>query len=192
MTNSDQRSNQILFAHSGGEQGELGKGSFDLVSFIKQQLSNEYDIHYPIIDEPEAPTYKMWKKLFSKEFKRMKQPLILVGHSLGGTMLIKYLSEEKPKVSISAMCLISTPYWGKNGWDVEDFALVENFENELEEINNVFLYNCKEDTIVPFKHMNFYKRSFPNSIVRILNGTDHAFATGLPQLVSDIKAIKRG
>jgi hypothetical protein len=84
--------------------------------------------------------------------------------------------------------LVSTPHWGKNGWDVKDFVLQENFERELGKIRKVFLYHSKEDSIVPFKHLNFYKRAFPNAIVRILDGTEHAFSDGLPELVDDIKA----
>jgi predicted alpha/beta hydrolase family esterase len=183
---------KILFAHSSGGQGSPGEGSYDLVSYLKKELSGENEIHYPIIDDPDAPTYKMWKKLLSTEFKTINQPVILVGHSLGGSMLLKYLSEERPQITILALFLVSTPLWGKNGWDVEDFVLQENFESELRHINKVFLYHCKEDAIVPFEHLNFYKRAFPNSTVRVLNGTDHAFADGLPELVDDIRAINRG
>lgn len=181
---------QIFFAHSGGRQGHPGEGSFDLVSSLKQQLSNGYDLHYPIIDDPEVPTYKMWKKLFFKEFKRIEQPVILIGHSLGGSMLLKYLSEERPKIDISALFLVAVPLWGKNGWEVDDFVLQDNFEADLKHIPKVYLYHCKKDAIVPFEHLHFYKAAFPHSIVRVLNGTDHAFASGLPELVSDIKVLK--
>ena len=189
MTNKNKKQRQILFAHSGGGQGSPGEGSFDLVSYLKRKLSSEYDIHYPIIDDPEAPTYKMWKKLFSREFKKVKQPIILVGHSLGGSMLLKYFSEERPQIAISALFLVATPFWGKNGWNVEDFVLQESFESELTHITKVFLYQCKDDAIVPFGHLKFYKKVFPYSVVRILNGTDHAFADGLPELVDDIKTV---
>lgn len=189
MTNRNKEQKQLLFAHSGGGQGNPGEGSFDLVSYLKRELSSEYDIHFPIIDDPEAPTYKMWKKLFSAEFKKIKQPIILVGHSLGGSMLLKYLSEERPQITISALFLVATPLWGKNGWDVEEFVLQKNFESELKHITNVFLYQCKDDPVVPFKHLNFYKTVFPYSVVRVLNGTDHAFTNGLPELVDDIKTI---
>lgn len=190
MTNSSKEHKQILFAHSGGGQGSPGEGSFDLVSYLKKKLSSEYDIHYPIINDPEAPTYKMWKKLFSTEFKKIKQPLILVGHSLGGSMLLKHLSEERPKITIKALFLVATPLWGRNGWDVEDFVLQENFEAGLKNKTQVYLYHSINDAIVPYKHLDFYKVAFPHSTVRVLNGTDHAFANGLPELVADIKALK--
>ncbi len=178
---------KILFAHSGGGQGSKGQGSFDLVEYLKNELGDDFEILYPIIDDPEAPTYQMWKNLFKKEFKKSDQPTVLIGHSLGGSMLLKFISEEKPNLLISSLHLVATPLWGKNGWEVDDFELKENFEVELKQIKRIFLYQCKEDAIVPFNHLNFYKKAFPNSTVRVLKGTDHAFANGLYELADDIK-----
>ncbi|WP_308993448.1 alpha/beta hydrolase [Mariniflexile litorale] len=181
---------KVFFAHSGGAQGSAGQGSFDLVLSLKKELRNEFEIHYPLIDGPEDPSYQKWKNLLAKEFKNLNEPVILIGHSLGGSVLLKYISEEKPDIYISSLYLVATPQWGKNGWGIEEFELRENFEHELGEIEKVYLYHCKEDSIVPFKHLNFYKKAFPNAIVRVLDGTDHVFSNGLPELVSDIKLNK--
>lgn len=180
---------QVLFAHSAGAQGSAGQGSFDLVSYLQTALSKEYEIHYPIIDDPEAPTYAMWKKMFDSEFKKVTQPVILVGHSLGGSTLLKYLSEEQPHISISGLFLVAIPHWGKNGWDVDDFVLKENFERSLVQVPEPYLYHSKHDEIVPFRHLDFYKKAFKGATVRELDGTDHAFARGLPELVSDIQKL---
>ena len=186
----DNKLQHALFAHSGGGQGSPGQGSFDLVSYLRKELSDQYEINYPIIEDPEAPTYEMWKSLFSREFNKIEKPIILIGHSLGGSVLLKYLSEEKPNISISALFLISIPYWGKNGWEVEDFEMRKNFETELNHITKVYLYHSENDAIVPFEHLNFYQSAFPHAIIRVLKGTDHAFTNGLTELVSDIKSLK--
>ncbi|MBC8051908.1 MAG: hypothetical protein H7Y13_02475 [Sphingobacteriaceae bacterium] len=68
----DDKSQHILFAHSGGEQGSAGQGSFDLVSYLREKLSNKHEISYPIIEDPKAPTYEMWKILFCREFNKTK------------------------------------------------------------------------------------------------------------------------
>lgn len=192
MNHSITKPKKILFAHSGGRQSGPGEGSFDLVAYLKKELSPEYEVHFPIIENPEAPTYKMWAHLFAAEFKAINEPVILIGHSLGASMLVKYLSEESPAIEISALFLVATPLWDKNGWDIEEFALQENFELQLRHIENVFLYQCKEDDIVPFEHLNFYIKAFPHATVRALDGTDHVFADGLPELVEDIKSLSRG
>jgi predicted alpha/beta hydrolase family esterase len=189
MLKTNIKPKRILFAHSAGSQGGPGEGSFDLVSAIETELSHEYEIRYPIIDNPNAPTYETWNKLFNSVFKKNTEPLILVGHSLGGSMLLKYLSEEKADVSIAGLFLISIPLWGEEGWEVEEFVLPEKFEAKLRHISNVYLYHSKYDEIVPFEHLNFYRNAFPYATVRELSGKDHAFTGGLPDLVLDIKNI---
>lgn len=180
---------KIFFAHSGGGQSGPGEGSYDLVAYLRRVLSDDFEVHFPLIDDPEEPTYDMWQKMLSVELKAIEQPIILIGHSLGGSMLLKYLSEEKPNIEISAIFLIGTPLWASSGWNIDDYILKENFETELKAINKIFLYHSNEDAIVPFEHLDFYKRAFPEATVRVINGTDHAFAEGLPELVADIKSV---
>ena len=179
----------IFFAHSAGAQEGPGEGSFDLVSCLRKELSDLYEIHFPLIEDPEAPTYAMWKELFSTELEILNQPLILIGHSLGGSMLLKYLLEERHDIKVSALLLVASPYWGKNGWDVEEFALNENIEMKLKDIEKIYLYHSKEDDTVPFEHSIIYNNMLPNSTIRAIDGTDHVFADGLSELVDDIKSI---
>ena len=180
---------QILFAHSGGSQGAKGEGSFDLVTYLKKELPSQIEINYPVIANPEAPTYEMWKKLFDTQFKLIKEPLILVGHSLGGSMLLKYLSEENSTIQIDALFLVDTPFWGEADWNIEDFVLQENHAFKLSKIKHVYLYHSIQDPIVPFEHVNIYKKTFPASTVRVIQGSDHTFANGLRELVNDIKSV---
>lgn len=58
-----------FFAHSGGQQGAPGKGSFGLVRYLKNELGEQYNIPDPLIEDPEAPTYAMWKSLFNARLK---------------------------------------------------------------------------------------------------------------------------
>src|SRR5690606_17213676 len=131
MQNADIKPKRILFAHSAGSQDGSGEGSFDLVSTLKAELSDEYDIQYPIIDDPDAPTYQAWKKILGSIYEINKGPFILVGHSLGGSVLLKYLSEEKVDISVAGLFLISIPLWGKEGWEVDEFVLPDDFEAKL-------------------------------------------------------------
>lgn len=178
---------KILFAHCGGAQGN--QGSFGLVSTLRSSLSNNYEIRYPVIEDPEDPTYEMWYNLFKVEFKKLNEPIILVGHSLGASMILKYLSEEKPDIEISGVFLVAAPFWGRGGWDINEFKFQRNFQLALKRINKMFLYQCENDTIVPFEHLAIYKKAFPQATVRELAGTDHLFSHGIPELVLDIKSI---
>ena len=180
---------QILFAHSGGGQDGPGEGSYDLVASLRKKLIGKYKIHFPIIEDPEAPTYEMWKRLIDKELKGIKNPIILIGHSFGGSMMLKYFSEEQPKVSVSAMFLISMPHWGESDWEVKDYELRKDFEKHLNNIDKIFLYHAENDEVVPFSHFKYYKSVLPQANLRVLNGNDHAFINGLPELGADIQSL---
>src|SRR4030095_6807071 len=105
---------KILFAHSAGPQYGPGKGSYDLVKYLKSKLSDEFKILFPIIEKPISPTYEKYRKMFGSTFAIITEPVILIGHSLGGSTLLKYLSEERPDISISALFLVATPHWQSN------------------------------------------------------------------------------
>ena len=177
---------KILFAHSAGAQYGKGKGSYDLVKYLKIKLSGEFEILFPKIEKPNSPTYEKFKKMFALAFKEINEPVILIGHSLGASTLLKYLSEEKPDISISGLFLVATPHWKS---DMKEFQLKENFQASLKSIPTIFLYQSKYDSEVPFEHLEFYEKIFKNATVRKLPGKEHIFSKGLPELVSDIKAL---
>jgi len=181
----------ILFAHSGGAQDGPGKGSYDLVVYLRKSLGEQYNILYPLIEDPEAPTYEMWAELFKTQFDALTEPVVLIGHSLGGSMLVKYLSEESSEIKISGLFLIAIPQWTPNGWDVASFALSKNFEATLPPLGCIFFYQGIYDPVVPPEHLTYYKAHFKNAVFRELEVSDHAFGKGLPELVDDLKRTDR-
>jgi uncharacterized protein len=178
---------QIFFAHSGGPQGKPGRGSYDFVHRLREEFEPEYTIHDPVIEDPDAPTYEMWQEMFDREFPKLTNPVFLIGHSLGGSTLLKYLSEEACGLQIAGLFLVAPPYWGKGGWEAEDFALKDDFSKTLPAIPGIHLYHCLMDPVVPVEHANFYQKLIPNASIHKLNGNDHAFSDGLPVLVEHIK-----
>jgi len=177
---------KILFAHSAGAQYGKGKGSYDLVKYLKTKLSEEFEILYPKIEKPNAPTYEKYKKMFALEFNEITKPIILVGHSLGASTLLKYLSEEKPDISISGLFLVATPHWKS---DMKEFQLKENFQASLKNIPAIFFYQSQNDSVVPFEHLEYYEKIFKKATFRKLPDKEHIFSKGLPELASDIKAL---
>ncbi|REL24005.1 serine hydrolase family protein [Rhodohalobacter sp. SW132] len=181
---------QIFFAHSGGPQGRSGRGSYDFVQWLRNELGDGYQIYEPIIEEPDAPTYQMWKETVDREFPKLTNPVFLIGHSLGGSTLLKYLSEETCELQIAGLFLVAPPYWGKQGWQAEDFTLRHDFSKTLPAIPGIHLYHCLNDPVVPVDHADVYQKLIPTASIHKLNGNDHAFSDGLPVLAEHIKTTK--
>src|SRR5690349_11389416 len=85
----------ILFIHGGGDNGyEADKKLF---MSLQTLLGTTYQIAYPKMPSDESLPDFGWLHKINMECANIKEEVILVGHSLGGSMLLKYLSENKDK-----------------------------------------------------------------------------------------------
>ncbi len=178
----------ILFIHSAGPQ-QQGEGSSGLVTYLKNELGNDFEIHHPLMPDPENPRYDAWKKKLHKDLSTLQGEAILIGHSLGGSVILKYLSEEKYTASIKALFLVSTPYWGKTSWEMDEYVLGKDFAEKITPFSHLFLYHSKGDEWVPFSHLKLYATELPNAVIREIEGHEHEFSNGLLQLIEDIKQL---
>ena len=112
----------------------------------------------------------------------------LVGHSFGGSVLLKYLAEGKPATGIGGLFLVAVPWWGSEGWNYDEYALPANFAAHLPQVP-IFLYHSTDDPHVPITHLELYRRQLPQATVRVIDGTEHSFVHGLPELLADVREI---
>lgn len=112
-----------------------------------------------------------------------------MGHSLGGSVLLKYLSEEAFPPRVAGMVLIAMPYWGRDGWDVDEYLLREDFPTGLPVIHPLYLYHGDDDDVVSFEHVHHYARKLPAATVRTPAGMGHFFAKPCPLLIGDIRGL---
>src|SRR5450631_1755347 len=104
----------------------------------------------------------------------------LVGHSFGGAMLLKYLSEETIKASVASLFLIAAPFVGADeNWRDNAFALEPDFAGKLSGLPQISLYHSRDDDIVPFAHLAVYARSLPQATVRKFRSRGHHFGNDL-------------
>ncbi len=179
---------EVFFVHSAGPQGHH-EGSDYLVRYLIEGLGPGYRVSHPVMPDPENPHYKDWRTRLRIELDSTGDELILVGHSLGASVLLKYLSEEKVNPRIAALFLISAVYWGKEDWDVKEYVLKRNFNLKLPPIEKIFLYHSRDDEVVPVSHVRYYAEVLPSATVREFAHRGHLFGKGLPELIEDIKGL---
>lgn len=180
---------EILFIHSAGPQG-YQEGSDFLLSYLRTSLGSGYELLSPRMPNPENPHFKSWKVKLEKVLASIEDDnVILVGHSLGGSVLLKFLSESSLNKNIAGLFLIAPPYWGSTNWEVDEYRLRKDFSLKLSQVPQVFLYHSSDDEVVPIRHMCYYAEELPHAKIRALNKTGHLFSKGLPELVDDIKSL---
>ena len=180
---------QVFFLHSAGAQGPH-EGSSDLVAWLKDALGSECHVLHPKMPNPKEPDHQAWKAELRKELAKLSGEVTFVGHSLGGSVLLKYLAEEPFTNPITGVFLVSAPFWGGDeDWRHESFTLPKDFARKLPTIPRIFLYHSVNDPIVPFAHHRLYVEALPNSTIRELKGNEHVFSQGLPELAADIRHL---
>jgi hypothetical protein len=66
-----------------------------MATSLRDELGNSYDFHSPKMPNEDSPEYEVWKDRIKKDLAAMDGEVILVGHSLGASVLLKFLSEEE-------------------------------------------------------------------------------------------------
>ncbi|MGV3527273.1 MAG: alpha/beta hydrolase [Flavisolibacter sp.] len=101
-----------LFIQGGGENGyEADKA---LVRSLQENLGKEYQVDYPRFESDETCADFGWIKQIREVINRMNDDLILVAHSFGASMTLKYLSENYTATKIQGVFLLATPFWSGN------------------------------------------------------------------------------
>ncbi|HEX5172351.1 MAG TPA: alpha/beta hydrolase [Cyclobacteriaceae bacterium] len=179
---------KILFIHSAGPQGSHNGSDF-LLAYLYDHLFNTHELFHPYMPDPENPHYDAWRITIKKELDILSNNTLLIGHSLGASTLLKYLSESFDEKAIGGLFLIAAPYWGTDDWNVDEYVLTKNFSSNLRRIPDVFLYHSKDDEVVPIRHLTHYADEMPWATVRVCEGGGHLFGHGLPELITDIKSL---
>jgi predicted alpha/beta hydrolase family esterase len=166
-----------------------GQGAYEedkvLAMSLKQALGPEYELHYPAMPDEDNAPYEQWKQQIERELAAMHGAIILVGHSVGASVLVKVLSEME--VSAAGVFLIAAPFWGGDGWQYEGYEelmLPKGFATKLPK--TVFLYHCRDDEVVPFDHLRLYAEVIPQATVRALDTGGHQLNNDLSEVAADI------
>lgn len=181
---------QVLFIHSAGPQG--GKqGSSPLIAYLQKSLSEDYHLSCPAMPNPENPSYASWKAILKEKLSELNGNVVLIGHSLGGSVLLKFLSEEACDLSISGLFVMGSPYWGLDKkWFYREFELSNDFSSRVSQIKQIYLYQSRNDDVVPFSHFEHYEYKLPHAKTRVFENYGHLFQNDLPELVLDIESTR--
>ena len=178
---------QVLFIHGGGPGAyEADK---ELAASLQDELGAAYDVRCPAMPNENSPEYAAWKEEIEQELATLGGEVILVGHSLGALILLKYVSESGVEKPIEGLFLVATPYVGTGGWEFEENVLREDFAAELLLRLPVFLYHSHDDEVVPFAHLALYEAKLPKATIHELDGRGHQFNNDLSEVARDIKSL---
>jgi predicted alpha/beta hydrolase family esterase len=156
-------------------------------------MGRNFEIIKPNMPLPENAKYKDWKIHFERHFPYLRNNVILIGGSLGGIFLAKYLSENKFPKKILVVYLICSPF--DNTLTGEDLVGGFSLKSDLSWLNNstknLVLLFSKDDDVVPVSHAEKYRNKLKNAKIIIYKSKNgHFRVPKFPELVKMIKDLK--
>lgn len=178
---------QILFIQGGGDDGYEADQA--LAAALKKALGKDYTIHYPEMKSDEAAADFGWVKQIGEKIAELKGDLFLVGHSLGASMILKYLSENPVTKKIKAVFLLATPFWsGDEDWKA-GLKLQKDFADHLPAETPIFIYHAQDDEEVPFSQFDQYKQELPQATFREIKQGGHQLGNNLTVVAKAISSL---
>ncbi len=157
---------------------------------LAEEIGDNFDVIAPTMPNKQNAKYNEWRIWFEKIFPYLGKDIILVGYSLGGIFLAKYLSENIFPKKILVTYLISAPYNGKHSeYFNTDFVLADSLEKMEEQSEKIFLYHSEDDAIVPFVDSRKYSKALPKAVSVVFKNRNHFLQEKFPELVKSIKSF---
>lgn len=157
---------------------------------LENKLGNTFEIIRPRMPLSDNAKYRDWKILFEKYIPFLSKDYILIGSSLGGIFLAKYLSEnDMPKKALSVY-IVCAPFDGN--LPTEDlaggFKLKSNLSMIEKNCKNLYVMFSDDDDVVPVSHAEKYREKLPGAQILIYNDRrGHFTAPTFPEIIKLIK-----
>lgn len=157
---------------------------------LQESLGEDFEVFAPKMPNGFNAVYQEWKIWFERLTEFLHDDVVLVGHSLGGIFLAKYLAENTFDKKIKAVMLVAAPFDDKPlNESLGDFMLPASLERFSAQAKKICLMFSQDDPVVPFVHMGKYKTVLPEASEMALDGRQHFEQEVFPELAELINNV---
>lgn len=161
----------------------------DWKDLLGQELGEDFVVLNPKMPNSTNARYEEWKIWFERIYTLLDKEPILIGHSLGGIFLAKYLAENNLPNKAKALILVAAPFKDESQESLADFALPDSLENINKQVDKIFLIHSQDDPVVDFAELAGYKEALPNATEMVFVDRAHFNMADFPEMIKLIKEI---
>ena len=159
--------------------------------YLEKSLGRGFEVIRPRMPLPENAKYEDWKIHLERYLSLLKGNVILIGVSLGGIFLAKYLSENKLSKKVASTFLVCPPF--DNTLSSEDLAGGFRLKSDLslleENSKHLHLLFSRDDETVHVSHAEKYRNRLENAHIVIYKSKNgHFKVRTFPEIIRMIRA----
>ncbi|NTW30507.1 MAG: hypothetical protein HGB34_04135 [Candidatus Moranbacteria bacterium] len=157
---------------------EIARRFFDRAEIFIPEMPNKLDSRYT-----------EWEAWFDRYVPYFRDGVILIGSSLGGMFLAKYLSTRKLPVKVRLLVLVAAPFDDESEYTLGDFRLPENLDGIVRQTEQILLCYSKDDPVVRFAELEKYSHALSGAEAIVVEGFGHFAVASFPELVERLETV---
>ena len=167
-----------------------------LAASLREHLGPGYEVRYPRMPDEDEPDYQAWRRAIIDELAELagrdtQHAPILVGPSIGASVLARMLADGEPAQSPGGVFLVSAPFWHDDEfWHWDEVRLPDDAAARMPPGLALRIYHGIDDEFVPVAHANLYAKALPRATVIRLPGRNHQFNDDLKEVARDIRTLQ--
>ncbi len=155
---------------------------------LQADLGNGYEVITPKMPNKNNAHYLEWQIWLEKIIPLLDPMVTLVGSSLGGIFLVKYLAENKFPKQIDSLHLVAAPFDDEGSdYTLGDFALPSDLTSAAEQAKQVIIYQSTDDPVALPLNATKYQQAFPTAILKMFSDRQHFKQDHFPELVEMLR-----
>lgn len=162
-------------------------------SSLREELVGTHEVYMPAMPNKQNAKYNEWKLWFERYFEFLRDDVVLIGHSLGGYFLAKYLVENVMPVRVRGLILLAAPFENDDfgGEDGGDFHFeTSNLITLMKQVREVHILHSEDDPIVSYKHAEKYKHTLETAHLHTFSDKNHFIIPDFPELIKLIRLLR--
>lgn len=147
--------------------------------------TSQWRIFLPEMPNSRNAHYIEWAIWFEKYSPLLQDGVVLVGHSLGGNFLAKYLSENTVPMRVGQLHLVAAACA-----ETDDGEAIFEIQDDLSRITaqceDIFIYNSRDGSAVPFTQGEWFAERLPEAEFVTFDDRGHFLQPEFPELIERI------
>lgn len=183
----------ILALQSALVRNPLGEATPRWTDSLRENLGEGYELYMIPMPNTDNAKYEEWKIWFEKYFEYFRDDVVLVGWSLGGMFLAKYLAENPPTFRLGGLFLLAAPcgsYDDGSGNDCGSFQFdIQLLASSMGSGEGITIMHSTDDFVVSYEAALKYSEMLPGAELITFTDKTHFLVEELPELVERIKRL---
>jgi predicted alpha/beta hydrolase family esterase len=131
------------------------------------------DLIVPVMPTAMEPTPDGWLQGMEAALRPLDPDAVIIGHSLGGSMALKWIAERAPGFEAQTFLGLAIPHWGPKGWNYPGFAQPAGYAAATAGLDRIILAAAQDDDVVESHHLDLYAADLPRARLLRLTGGGH-------------------